>query len=61
MRYYKEMKDGKIFGYETRTDDIIPENEIEITQEEYKEAILELKKQNNIEVTDEDIDNTTID
>ena len=50
MRYYKEMKDGKIFGYETRTDDIIPENEIEITQEEYKEAILELQKENNIDI-----------
>ena len=45
MRYYKEMKDGKIFGYETRTDDIIPENEIEITQEEYNQALEELQAQ----------------
>lgn len=52
MRYYKEIKDGKIFGYETRTDDIIPENEIEITQEEYEKAILELQKENNIDTTE---------
>lgn len=51
MKYYKEIKNGKITSYQLRDEVVNSQNYVEITEEEYNQAMEELISVINIDNT----------
>ena len=53
MNYYKQIKNGEIISYQTNSNKVEDESLFEITQEEYEQAIAEIRQQNEEIAVDE--------
>lgn len=53
MNYYKQIKNGEVISYQTNSNKVEDESLFEITQEEYEQAIAEIRQQNEEIAVDE--------
>ncbi len=53
MNYYKQIKNGEVISYQTNSNKVEDETLFEITQEEYEQAIAEIRQQNEEIAVDE--------
>lgn len=53
MNYYKQIKNGEVISYQTNSNKVEDESLTEITQDEYEQAIAEIRQQNEEIAVDE--------